>query len=308
MAADIRVAVFGAGEFGESHVRALQARDGVQCVGLVDPDVERVRAVAQRYGVGQVFSSAVEAVEWGAFDAACLVTPAETHADIAELVAPHCAALLIEKPVLQTSADAERLRAVGMLVPVLPGHISRFAAPYRRVKQQIDDGAIGEVVWISARRYRGRDHAYRFTRSHIAHTTMIHDLDLCVWFSGTAAAELRSVATKHVLGLANPDQVTAVLEASTGATWCVQASWLITSNHFAGDRIEVFGTEGQLAAEASDGFDLDEALAAEHAELARSVRTGEASTQVTLEEGIASIELADRIAAGVTDFDLAEKG
>ena len=302
MAAEIRIAVFGAGQFGTEHVRVLQAGVSGRCVAVVDPDESRASAVADQFRVERSFSSVREAVAWGGFDAACISSPAETHIDIAEQAAEVASALLIEKPILQTAAHADRLRQVGNRIPILPGHISRFSEPYRTLRRRIAAGEIGDIEWISARRYRGRDHAYRFGASHIAHTTMIHDIDLCIWFSGTATARLLSATGGHVLGLPHPDQVSATLRTPTGVVWRVDASWLIRgTDPFANDRIEIFGTEGQLAAEPVDGFDLDAALAAEHAELAQAARTGHPGPTVTLEEALASVALADQIAAATAD-------
>ena len=50
----INVALAGAGAFGIKHLDAIKHIDGVKVVSLVSRELEKTRAVADKYGIGHV--------------------------------------------------------------------------------------------------------------------------------------------------------------------------------------------------------------------------------------------------------------
>ena len=74
-----RVAVVGVGHHGERHVRILSALDGVDLVGIVDVDRDRLNAVAERYGVA-AFADAAAIMEH--VDAVTVAVPTISHVSI----------------------------------------------------------------------------------------------------------------------------------------------------------------------------------------------------------------------------------
>jgi len=298
--AQTRIAVVGVGDFGEQHVRYFQALPDVTVAAVVDLDGDRADEIAARYGVSRWFTDFADLFDQIDLDGVSIVTPAQTHGALVTEAAKRGIPILLEKPVLSKFADAQPLIAAAQQVPILPAHILRFCTPYRALKLRVDSGELGRIVAISARRHRGHDHIQRFASTHLAHMTTIHDIDLALWITGARPLKAM-VHTRHATGAANPDYLSASVEADDDSLWDFQTSWLLSENARSSDRLEVFGTRGSAYVDTAEGFDFEETMIAELAEFVQSIGSGEASRVVTVDEALIGIALADAIAvAGAT--------
>ena len=59
----LRIALAGAGAFGEKHLDGLRNIDGVELTSLVGRTLESTRKVAEKYGVGHVTEDLAETLE-----------------------------------------------------------------------------------------------------------------------------------------------------------------------------------------------------------------------------------------------------
>ncbi|MGF1451317.1 MAG: Gfo/Idh/MocA family protein, partial [Opitutales bacterium] len=121
----LRCGVAGVGYLGQHHARLYAALPQTDLVGVFDRDPKRARQVAKEHG-GEVFGS-LEALG-AACEAVSVVTPTDTHAEVAlKLLAQDCH-LLVEKPICPTREEAraivEEARRRERIVQV--GHIEHF--------------------------------------------------------------------------------------------------------------------------------------------------------------------------------------
>ena len=132
-----RILVVGVGSIGERHLRCFQAVGGQ--LGLVEAFAARRDETAERYGIADKFASLDEACrsEW---DAAVICTPAHLHVDHAVQLAPHCQALLIEKPLATRAEDIPRLREAVGAKPVQIAYVYRSHPAVNAVKRLIEGG------------------------------------------------------------------------------------------------------------------------------------------------------------------------
>ena len=79
----IRIAIVGAGVWGDTHAAIYREHPLAEPVAICDRDVDRARALADKYGIPSVYGSVEEMLEAGGFDAVSIVTPDHLHADIA---------------------------------------------------------------------------------------------------------------------------------------------------------------------------------------------------------------------------------
>ncbi|MEU4745571.1 Gfo/Idh/MocA family oxidoreductase [Actinosynnema sp. NPDC023658] len=185
------LAVIGAGARGAAYAR-LAAAEGAAIVAVADPDPRRRRALAYQFDIPdeQVFA------DWAALaqrprlaDAAIIATPDRLHADPACALAERGYALLLEKPMATTPADAERIvRACtdnNVLLTVC--HVLRYTAYTRRIKDIVDSGRIGDIVsvehlepvgwWHHAHSYVRGQWAVEATSSSMLLAKSSHDID-----------------------------------------------------------------------------------------------------------------------------------
>jgi predicted dehydrogenase len=180
----IRAAVIGAGSFGRNHIRVLSQLPGVELAAIVDVDLSRAQQLAQEY-----HSQAMAALDpWaGRIEAAIIATPTETHEAIAAQLLEAGIDVLIEKPVAETSAAAERLARLaddrGRILQA--GHLERFNPAVRALEQALTVPLFFEVHRLSVFTPRSLD-------IDVVLDLMIHDLDIVLSFAGAMPEEVRA--------------------------------------------------------------------------------------------------------------------
>src|SRR5512143_3278289 len=100
----------GAGAIAEHHVAALRQLPGVQLVGVTDLDAARARAFAERHGTCS-YASVAEMHKAGA-DVIHVLTPPDSHAEVAIDALVQGCHVLIEKPLATSVEDCWRVQAV----------------------------------------------------------------------------------------------------------------------------------------------------------------------------------------------------
>src|SRR5262249_57619177 len=103
---------------------------------------------------------------------------------------------------------------------VMPAHILRFAPPYVSLKARVAGGAIGRLLAIHSNRDRSRDHLQLYPDVHPALMTLIHDIDLALWISGSPALRVSA----YQRGDAVPTLVWAHAEAADRSLWSLRTS------------------------------------------------------------------------------------
>ena len=165
----MRVAVVGVGHLGQHHARIYAAMEGVELVAVADTNAGRAAEVAAKYG-----TRAVDAGELpGLVDAVSIAVPTSAHVDAAMPFLERRTAVLVEKPLAPTVADADRLlEAAGRHGAVLAaGHTERFNPAVEAARPLITDPRFIEVHRLGAFPERSLD-------IDVIFDLMIHDLDL----------------------------------------------------------------------------------------------------------------------------------
>ena len=76
----MRIALAGAGAFGEKHLDGLKNIDGVTVTSIVGRELDATQKVAEKYGVGHVTTDLDETLARDDVDAVILCTPTQMHA------------------------------------------------------------------------------------------------------------------------------------------------------------------------------------------------------------------------------------
>jgi predicted dehydrogenase len=286
----------------------------VTCYGR---DEQRCRAVADERGIA-VAGSFEAAIEHLDVEAVLLVTPNDLHAEQAVACAKRGRHVFVEKPIADTVAAAERMRAAfeeaGLVLAV--GHGMRRLGAAR--KELVDEAALGTVVLAEANwslTGRSTPQAWRWYRERNPGGPLmqlgVHHADTLAHWLGPINRARGTFG--HVVTEAEADDVGAVwVEFASGARGVIAGSYVSPPTY----TIRLFGTEAVLEysidmsiwpqAEKADGastlalrgkngreevdFPERDPLAEELAEFARAVR-GEATPETGAEEGIAALRV-----------------
>jgi predicted dehydrogenase len=107
-AGELHLGIVGAGRIAQiAHLPAAMKADRVRLVSICDASPRLVRGVAERYGVPGYID--LEQLLESGVDAILVATPDRTHLPLAELALRAGKHVLVEKPLADTAANAERL-------------------------------------------------------------------------------------------------------------------------------------------------------------------------------------------------------
>jgi 2-hydroxy-4-carboxymuconate semialdehyde hemiacetal dehydrogenase len=135
----MRIAVAGAGAFGEKHLDGLTNIAGVTITSIVSRGIEQAQAAADKYGAAHATTDLGEALARDDVDAVILCTPTQMHAEQAIACMEAGKHVQVEIPLADSWADAEAVvekqRQTGLVCMV--GHTRRFNPSHQYVHNKI---------------------------------------------------------------------------------------------------------------------------------------------------------------------------
>lgn len=148
----LRVAVLGCGYWGPKHVRVLSASGAVQHLSVVDPQEDRLAALARSFPSIRTFSSLADALPH--VDAVVVATPPTTHRGLAEQAIAAGKHVLVEKPLAPDARDAAALvdAAEAAGVTLMTGHTFEYNPAVVMLRDIIDSGALGDLYYVDTAR------------------------------------------------------------------------------------------------------------------------------------------------------------
>lgn len=151
--AALRVAVIGVGNMGKHHVRNYSEIEMVDLVAVSDINEELGRATAEKYGC-KYYKDHRKMLEEERLDAVTIVVPSRFHHRVGLDAIKAGVHVLMEKPIAMTVSEAEDLIAAAEKanVKLMVGHVERFNPVIVKLREIIDEGRLGRVVSITAKR------------------------------------------------------------------------------------------------------------------------------------------------------------
>lgn len=247
----IRCGVIGLGWFGEHHVDTLRQLPQADLVAVCTRRPDRLREVAQKYGVPRACTDYGELLADPEIDVVSIVTHVGDHLE------PTLAALRAGKHVFLEKPMADSVQACDRILAELKttdrifmvGHICRFDTAYALAKEEIAAGRLGRIVNLHARRNLAR----WITESHLRRISAlfgdgVHDLDLMLWYTGSRPRSVYAQTANTRSHLPHDDIGWAMFRFEDGAIAVIETVWCLPDNApFAIDaRLEVVGTEGAV--------------------------------------------------------------
>lgn len=224
----VRIGMVGCGLFGESHLRAYRAVQGVKIAVLYDAMREKAEDAAKVFGIPRVSSSLQELCHDPEIDAVDVVTPEETHLEPVLEALRAGKQVFVEKPLATKLTDCDQMiqTAAEEGSTLMVGHLLRFETKYLLLKQELESGRLGKVVSMYARRNRPRYLLAAYGRTHPALENSIHDIDLMLWYAGEPVRRVRGYA-RNVTGAKHTDVFWGILEFAGGVFGVVETIWLL---------------------------------------------------------------------------------
>jgi predicted dehydrogenase len=184
MTQTFKVAVIGAGHFGREHARIYSSHSNARLVAVCDIDEARGKAIAGEFGVEFTpdFRTLIEKL-----DAVSLAVPTISHCGIACELLESGIAVLVEKPIAATLAEADQMLAAaarGKAVMQI-GHLERFNPAVTAAAAIVTRPLFFEAHRLSGFTPRSLD-------IDVVMDLMVHDLDIVLSLARSEVIEVRA--------------------------------------------------------------------------------------------------------------------
>jgi UDP-N-acetylglucosamine 3-dehydrogenase len=246
----VRWGVIGLGWFGEVHAETLAGMPGMELAALCTRRADRLAELADRFGVRRRYTDYRQLLADPDVQAVSIVTHYYDHAQIAMDALQAGKHVLLEKPMAATVEECDRILAAAAQAKgfFMVGHICRFDPRVVLAKQAIDQGRIGRIVSMHARRNLSKTIG-RMVLDKISALIGdgVHDADLMLWFTGARPVSVYGVEL-HPGTNKYPDVGWAMFRLDNGAVGVVESVWHLpeTTPYQIDARMEVLGTDGAL--------------------------------------------------------------
>ena len=228
------LALIGAGAIARTHIDRIQRSDNLQLVGIADP-APGAQALADALGV-PCFTDHRQLLEAVKPQGAIVATPNQLHVPVAADCLERGTAALVEKPMADSVAEAQRLVDVQARtgVPVLVGHHRRHNPINRRAREITMSGRLGRLVSAHVQATFLKPDPYfdaawrRSPGGGPILINLIHDIDMLRFFMGEIVS-VQAMGSNAVRGFEVEDTAAAVLRFANGALGTVILSDTVTS-------------------------------------------------------------------------------
>ncbi len=236
----IRTAVVGVGSIGRHHARILRASPTSELVAVVDRDEAIGRSVADAHGA-MYLPTVAELIELGGIGAATVAVPTEAHEAVASQLIEAGIPVLVEKPIANDVAAADRLIDLSARhgVPLAVGHIERFNPAIRLARELIRAGALGQIISLTSRRL-GPVPPVRQT-TDVVLDLAVHDLDLVAYLLGGRPRIVHAKGGRTARS--RYEDWADITLVDDEASCFIQVSWTVPIKIRS---IEITGTEGYI--------------------------------------------------------------
>jgi predicted dehydrogenase len=270
----LRAGVVGLGWAGQQHIKAYDALDGVELVGIAGMEEALLASLGEAYEVEHRCRDWKELIETADLDVVSIATPTSLHAPIAIGALQAGVHVLSEKPMAENAATAASMvaaaEAADRVLDVSFNH--RLRGDVQALKKIIDAGLLGRIYYAKAgwlRREGIPGLGSWFTRAATAGggpmmDIGVHMLDMALHLLGEPTVKAATAATYAEFGPRGKgaaayglgrktgitpaefdveDLSTAFLRLAEGGTLLVESSWAQWIPH---DQcyVAIYGSEG----------------------------------------------------------------
>ena len=247
----MRVGIIGTGAIAHKHVAAYRkiGYEVVACAGL---HADRGRAFANQYAC-EFFEDWREVCRHPHVGFVDVCTFPDFRLEVVKACADARKHVQVQKPMAISPSLARQMMEVARRAGIILGVISqhRFDDASLFLKRAIDAGRLGRLIeadgyikWWRSDEYYARPvkGSWAVEGGGALINQGIHQVDLLLWFAGSARAVSADWQLGAVHRIESEDVVNALIQYASGATGVIQASTAVRPGY--PERIEIHGTRG----------------------------------------------------------------
>lgn len=235
----MKVLAIGAGAWGRNIVKNLHAL-GV-LAGICDVSDDNLAKATELAPGVPTYHLPEEAYDAAEFDAVAVATPAPLHFEIAAVAMKRGMHCFVEKPLTLSAREADALVQVAAEQErvLMAGHLLLFQPAVEFLREQIRNGAIGELVSLHQERLNlGRARSVE----NVLWSLGVHDVAVALYLVGENPTAVQASGLA-ALTEGVEDDVYLHIDYPSGVKSHLHSSWLWPSLR---RRTTVIGTDGML--------------------------------------------------------------
>jgi predicted dehydrogenase len=217
-----RLGVVGLGYWGPNLARNFDRLPEAELAWICDSSAASLERWAPSFPDARTSTDLDELLADDSLDAVAVATPVATHAELALRVleaGKHC---FVEKPLAQSSAEAEQvIEAAGDRV-LMVGHLLEYHPGIERLKELIDSGDLGDIRYVYSNRL---NLGVLRTSENALWSLGAHDVSVILRLAGEEPLECRAVGESYMQEGVE-DVVFAYLRFPSGLAAHMHLSWL----------------------------------------------------------------------------------
>ncbi len=220
----INLGVIGCGYWGPNLIRNFWALSDSVVKAACDFDPGRLEHMKKLYNIEKCSNSLDSIINDPEIDAVAIATPVSSHYDLAKKCLAAGKHTFIEKPMTRTTEQARDLIALAekKKLVLMAGHTFVYSAPVRKIKEIVDSGEIGDLLYISSQRLN----LGLFQKDiNVAWDLAPHDISNILYVMGKSPVSVNCQGKNHINK--NVEDVTNMsLNFSNGGFATILSSWL----------------------------------------------------------------------------------
>jgi predicted dehydrogenase len=218
------IAVIGCGYWGPNLLRNLRSLPDVRVSVICDKNQQRLEYVGKLYPEAEQSTDLDRIVGDASIDAVVIATPVTTHHALATACLTAGKHAFVEKPLAGTSDDCTDLieRARTRSLTLMVGHTFVYTTTVRKIKEIVDSGEIGDLMYISCRRLN----LGLFQKDiNVAWDLAPHDISIILFILGKRPVSVNCQGKSHLTpGIEDVTNIS--LTFSNGGFATIQSSWI----------------------------------------------------------------------------------
>ncbi len=149
----LKIGVIGCGYWGPNLIRNFSNNPDCDMAVCCDKDEARLNRMRALYPSVQTTTNYLDLIQ-SDLDAVIIATPVSTHFPLAQKALASGKHVFIEKPITRSSAECLALieLAEKNQLTLMVGHTFEYTAAVNKIKEIVDSGEIGEVMYVSSSR------------------------------------------------------------------------------------------------------------------------------------------------------------
>ena len=252
----LKCAVIGLGWFGEIHLDTLNEFPIVDIKAICDTREDHLKEIGRKYAIENCYTNYHDLLNDKNIEIVVITTHVDTHAQIAADALNSGKHVFLEKPMANNLEECNKIIEACKKTDkfFMVGHICRFGVEYAIAKEEIENGKIGEIISLHAK----RNLAKQITETHLNKLSSlfgdgVHDLDLAFWYTKSRPVSVYALTRKTRDTIIFDDVGWAMFKFENKAIVVIENVWCLPDNvpYLLGAEMEIIGTKGIIKIDAT---------------------------------------------------------